>query len=225
MDQPSSCRTAWHIPSELTTLKTCIISESTERKCPLQGSHFWCSCSEKILLITEGLGSWASAPLFPCVPCIGELICVTCLSELNPALNSSPFAPCAQWIKKHAGKNAGAIDQDFYLIPGKQQRWSLLHMEVHREKRRKDRQTWKSASAIKSAAAALNLMGPHSTECTTMFLQPRTWAPSNALRHKVTNVCRVLCIFSLTPTPTHTCTDCVTSEKTKPVKAGCLKAE
>lgn len=81
---------------------------------------------------------------------------------------------------------------------------------ILRAKRKNYSNAWNSASTIKTAAAILNITGLQSTEYSATFLRPGTWVPSNALRHKMTNVCPVVCIFSLTPTPTHTCTDCVT---------------
>lgn len=145
------------------------------------------------------------------------LICVTCLSDLNPAESLSFLLPVPSELKSMLARMLLLLTRisicclESFCLYLLQQRWPLLSPAHGGAARRKDRQTWKSAAAIEPAAAALNLMGPHSAECTTMFLQSRAWAPSKALRHKVTNVCRVLCAFSLAPAPTHTCTGCVTS--------------
>lgn len=190
---------------------------------------------KKFCLLERDWDPDLSAPVSPCVLCTVVLICVTCLSDLNSAESLSFLLPVPSELKSMLAKMLLLLTRisicclESLWLCLLWQKWSLLshaHGAKRTQSKKEKRQAvWKSASAFKPAAAALNLTGPHSTECITMFLQPRSWVPSNALRHKVTNVCRVLCIFSLTPTPTHTCTDCVTSEKTKPVKAGYLKDE
>lgn len=189
---------------------------------------------QKKFVFHKGTRILISLLLYPLVfPVEKRQIRVTCLSDLNSAESLSFLLSVPSELKSvlekcwcyWLGFLSAAWKACGFTYCNKGGLCCHMHMEAHRAKRGKDRQNWKSASAIKSAAAVLNLTGPHSTECTTTFLQAGIWAPSNALQHKVTNVCRVLRIFFLTPTPTHTCTDCVTSEKTKPGKAECLKAE